>query len=71
MTMRTTDDEDETHFISTPFWDSSPSAKFGDRRLFSLHPSEDIERERGSSLHHCINPTNWFQAEMLDLTESN
>ena len=30
MMMRTTDDdEDETHFISTPFWDSSPSAKFG------------------------------------------
>ena len=23
------DDKDETHFISTPFWDSSPSAKFG------------------------------------------
>ena len=23
------DDKDETHFISTSFWDSSPSAKFG------------------------------------------
>ena len=41
MMMRTTDDdedddEDEMHFISTPFWDSSPSAKFGHVFMMAL-----------------------------------